>query len=133
MALGLFASAGTAVADAGHVHGSSAEAKADSLHDKTADELFIELEGVVESVTAAVNARELTKLHELTEELSHLATHIAEKVPADKQSRVTGSAKNISSLAASLHGDADKSDQAGVENHLKKLQGIMIVLKGQLK
>ena len=139
----LLAVPGTVLAHDGHEHGASSatetenktESKtvADPLHAKSLDELLVQLQGVVESVAAAVNAKELGKLHELTEELSHLATHVAEKAPVEKQTRVSGSAKNISSLAASLHSDADKNDQVAVERDLKKLQAMMTVLTGQLK
>ncbi len=111
-----------------HTHGGGGE----DLHDKSAEELFTSLEGTVEKVTAAVNSRELGKLHDLTGDISHLVSHIAEKVSADKQVRVTGSIHNILAITSELHLAADKNDQATAEQKLKRLQGMMAVLKGQL-
>ena len=135
VAASLVFGSGVVFADAGHSHApdSHAGSKVDSSHEKSADEIFTALDGVVGQITAAVNSKELSKLHDLTEEVSHLASHIAEKTPAEKQARVSGSAKNISNLANAMHSASDKGDQAGVEANLKKLQSMMTILRGQLK
>lgn len=125
-----------AFADTGHPHSHEVtqETPPDShSHDQSVEEMLASLDNTVTKISTTISVKELSKLHDLTEEVSHLASHIAEKVPADKQARVSGSAKNISTIANNMHSAADKADQAGVEASLKRLQGMMLVLKGQLK
>lgn len=135
-AISLLLSSPLAFADAGHEHRHEASKTTSSdvhSHNQSVEEMLASLDSAVTEISAAITAKELAKLHDLTEEVSHLATHIAEKVPADRQVRVAGSANNISTIANTMHTASDKADQAGVEASLKRLQGMVLVLKGQLK
>ncbi|MBN8549607.1 MAG: hypothetical protein J0M12_09860 [Deltaproteobacteria bacterium] len=126
----------TSVADAGHSHG-HADAKSekkhnDEAHSKSKAELVAELSTVMSQIETAVVAKDAGKLHDLTEALPHLAGHIAEKAPEAATARAQGSAKNINTLSAKLHAEADKGDFEAAAITAKKLSGMVNIFKGQV-
>ncbi len=126
----------TSVADAGHSHG-HADAKSEKQHDtaahsKSKTELLTELSTVMNQIETAVAEKDAAKLHDLTEALPHLASHIAAKAPEAGAARAQGSAKNINTLSAKLHAEADKGDFEGAAITAKKLSGMVSVFKGQV-
>lgn len=125
----------TSLADAGHSH-NHADAKSEKhdhdAHSKSKEELLADLSTVISQIETAVTEKDAGKLHDLTEALPHLASHIAEKAPEASATRAKGSAKNISTLSAKLHAEADKGDFEAAAITAKKLSGMVNIFKGQV-
>lgn len=125
----------TSFADAGHSH-NHADAKSrkhdDEARSKSKAELLAELSTVMSQIETAVSEKDAGKLRDLTEALPHLAGHIAEKAPETSAARAQGSAKNINTLSAKLHVEADKGDFEAAAITAKKLSGMVNIFKGQI-
>jgi len=142
VALGLLVSApGISFAGAGHDHAMPATTESKEgaqgedvhSHDRNSQEFLVDLKKAVAAATIAIDSGMLDRLHDITEDITHAASHVAEKAPAQSKTRVTGAAKNIESLANMLHKQADAGDVAKVQSTLKKLQAMVVVLESQLK
>jgi|GEM_PF-5021997 len=142
VAIGLLVSApGVSFAGAGHDHAKPATATATDRskgedahsHDRSSQEFLVDLKKAVAEATTAIDAAMLDRLHNITEDITHAASHVAEKAPVETKARVSGAANNIESLANTLHKQADAGDVAKVQATLKKLQAMVVVLESQLK
>lgn len=117
----------------GHAHGAKESSHAASgTHNMSREQLAATLNKTFAATENAVNNKGYKDLHELTEELSDVASHLAEQAPEAARARLTGSAKNISTAASALHEAADKGDDAQVQNSFTKLKGMVSLFKAQI-
>ena len=126
----------TSFADPGHSHnhtGKNSLMHDESMHSKNNTELLKDLTAAMIQIDLAVSEKDAAKLHDLTEFLPHLATHIAENADESAKVRANGSAKNIATLSAKLHTESDKGEFEAAANIAKKLDGMIKLFKGQVE
>lgn len=82
-------------------------------------------------LAAAVKNKSLGTVHVHAFAIRDLANALPAKATADKKARVEGTAKNIAKLASELDESGDANDQAKTEANLKKLDGLIMMLKAQ--
>ena len=78
-----------------------------------------------------VKSKNLKDVHVHAFAIRDLANALPAKAAADKKARVEGTAKNIAKLAGDLDESGDANDQAKTEANLKKLDGLLKMLKAQ--
>jgi hypothetical protein len=113
----------------GHDHG----AKPKVTVPDTAEDILLEMNKHHALISNAVTGKNLKGVHDPIEALTALAKALPDKTAADQKVRVQGSVNNLTKAADSLHHAADAGDQAKSEAELKKLDGVFLALKQQIK
>ena len=117
----------------------AAEKKMEKMEEKeetmkipdTADGIWMGIHEHHMALAEVVKSRNLKDVHIHAFAIRDLANALPAKAAADKKARVEGTAKNIAKLAGELDESGDANDQAKTEANLKKLDGLLKMLKAQ--
>jgi molecular chaperone GrpE (heat shock protein) len=111
----------------GHGHGSNIAIP------ETADAILQQLQEKHTQLVETVTAKNLKPVHDISEDMTALAKALPDKVDADKKQRVQGSVNNVIKLLDNVHHAADDGNHPRTAIEMKKLEGVMKALEGQLK
>lgn len=115
-------------AHAGHSHGNPNIAVPE-----TADGVLQEIQKHHTAISAAVNGKQLTAVHDHAEAMTALAKALPAKVSEGKKALVARTTDNMAALLDTLHHAADDGDQPRSGIELKKLDGAVSTLEKQVK
>ncbi len=111
-----------------HAH-SAAVADAAS---KNVEDALHAIHGKQSELAEVVANKKLADVHHLAFAIRDLAKPLAEKVSADRRTKVEGTINNIAKLADELDASGDAGDQAKTEANVKKLDGTLKLLEAQV-
>lgn len=92
------------------------------------------INGLHEELATQIAAKNLKPVHETAERLTATLVKLREaskNLPADKLKRVQGAVANLAKALDGAHNAADEGDQAGTEEQLKAINGLLRVLAAQ--